>query len=57
MLQQQQVMSPTQENATDLYRVGRALNTRDTITGECTDPVKNISPYHCMTFFPLVTIR
>jgi hypothetical protein len=51
------VECPTQENAADLHSAGKGpVNTRDGVGGEQRDPIKKISPHHCMTFFPLVAI-
>ena len=45
----------TQDNAVALSAWLESLNTHDD-GREQTDPVKNMSLYHCMAFFPLVAI-
>jgi hypothetical protein len=49
------VQSVTRENAVDLHSVDKSPLTLTTaVESQHTDPVKNISLYHRLAFFPLV---
>jgi hypothetical protein len=50
------LLSVTQENAVDLQGMSSPLTLATTVGGKHTNPVKNMSLYHCMTFLPLVAI-
>ena len=52
-----EVLSLTYENSFNPHSVGRAAkDSRQQSVENIIDPVKNRSLYHCMTFFPSVTI-
>jgi hypothetical protein len=54
---EEKVLPLTQESAADLNSMATLLGTlAKTFGGKHTDHVKNMSLYHCMTFFPLVAI-
>ena len=50
------LMSPLQENAFDLHSAGSLLTLATTVDWKPTGAVNNIHLYHCMAFFPLVTV-